>query len=222
MLSRSVLASSTWRLRARAPAESGRGVRWVRVSAESTEPAGDDAGDPGKGSVPKRAAGGGGRVARRRPAGGTAASSGTSKPRAVRRRPGVASERGKARTPEEKARAMRNIRAAAVAPRVAELAAAVADACSRDGVKDAQAAYGELKNLGEDAVLPASVFDDMLALYGRLLMPSSAEGVFIDSLAAGQTPTEETCWALLQTFERAGESTRAEKVLAYMESRGMN
>ena len=117
---------------------------------------------------------------------------------------------------------MRNIRAAAVAPRVAELAAAVADACSRDGVKDAQAAYGELKNLGEDAVLPASVFDDMLALYGRLLMPSSAEGVFIDSLAAGQTPTEETCWAILQTFERAGESTRAEKVLAYMESRGMN
>ena len=99
---------------------------------------------------------------------------------------------------------MRNIRAAAVAPRVAELAAAVADACSRDGVKDAQAAYGELKNLGEDAVLPASVFDDMLALYGRLLMPSSAEGVFIDSLAAGQTPTEETCWALLQTLRARG------------------
>ena len=84
---------------------------------------------------------------------------------------------------------MRNIRAAAVAPRVAELAAAVADACSRDGVKDAQAAYGELKNLGEDAVLPASVFDDMLALYGRLLMLSSAEGVFaIDSLTRDKHP----------------------------------
>ena len=83
---------------------------------------------------------------------------------------------------------MRNIRAAAVAPRVAELAAAVADACSRDGVKDAQAAYGELKNLGEDAVLPASVFDDMLALYGRLLMPSSAEGVFIDSSPRDKHP----------------------------------
>ena len=49
---------------------------------------------------------------------------------------------------------MQTSRAAAVAPRVAELAAAVADACSRDGVKDAQAAYGELKNLGEDAVPP--------------------------------------------------------------------
>ena len=196
----------------------------MRVSAKkSTEQAGDDAGDDaGKGSVPKRAAGGGGRVARRRPAGGTAASGGASKPRAVRRRPGAASERGRARTPEEKARAMRDIRAAAVAPRVAELAAALHAACSQDGVKDAQAAYGELKTLGEDAVLPASVFDDMLALYGRLVMPGFAEGVFIDSLAAGHPPTEETCWALLQIFERAGESTRAEKVLAYMESRGMS
>ena len=117
---------------------------------------------------------------------------------------------------------MRNIRAAAVAPRVAELAAAVADACSRDGVKDAQAAYGELKNLGEDAVLPPRSSTTCWRSTDDSSVPSSAEGVFIDSLAAGQTPTEETCWALLQPSSARGESTRAEKVLAYMESRGMN
>jgi hypothetical protein len=53
-------------------------------------------------------------------------------------------------------------------------------------------------------------------------MPSSAEGVFIDSLAAGHAPSQAACWKLLETFESAGENTRAEKVLAYMESRGMS
>ena len=117
---------------------------------------------------------------------------------------------------------MRNIRRAALAPRVAELAAALHDACKQDGVKDAQAAFGELTTLGDDAFIPATVFDDMLALYGRLQMPGFAEGLFIDSLALGHPPTEERCWALLQIFDRAGDSTRAEKVLAYMESRGMS
>ena len=156
MLSRSVLASSTWRLRARARARvwargaRGRGfLRSRRNRRETTR------------AIRRRV-----REARRRSARGRVASAPTrrwdrgeqrrrAKPRAVRRRDPARLRARKARTPEEKARAMRNIRAAKVAPRVAELAAAVADACSRDGVKDVRSVR-ELKNLGEDAVLPAS------------------------------------------------------------------
>ena len=43
----------------------------------------------------------------------------------------------------------------------------------------------------------------------------------IDALAAGHAPTEEICWSLARAFERAGEAGRADKVLAYMETRGM-
>lgn len=132
-----------------------------------------------------------------------------------------ASERGKSRTAEEKAAAMRQLKAKAAAPRIAELSAFVADACTRDEYKDAQAAYAQFKTM-VDGKLPITVFEDMLALYSRLQMPSSAEGVFTDMMAAGHPPSEDVCWKLLEIFEKAGEKTRAEKVLAYMETRGMS
>ena len=44
----------------------------------------------------------------------------------------------------------------------------------------------------------------------------------MDSVAAGHAPTETICWKLVEIFEQAGEKTRAEKVLAYMETRGMS
>ena len=56
-----------------------------------------------------------------------------------------------------------------------------------------------------DADLPLSAFESMLRMYDRLLMTASAEGVFIDALAAGHAPTEEICWSLARAFERAGE-----------------
>ena len=93
-------------------------------------------------------------------------------------------------------------------------------ACDAGEYKPAQAAYAELKAV-PDGVVPPDVFETMLSLCARLRMPSSAEGVFIDSLAAGAAPTESACWKLLETFESSGESRRAEKVLAYMESRGI-
>ena len=141
--------------------------------------------------------------------------------RVVRRRTGSASERGKKRSEEEKAMALKELKAKAAAPRVAELSASVAQACARDAYKEAQISYAELKTVA-DGVLPPDVFEDMLELYSRLMMPSSAEGVFMDLMAAGHSPTEEVCWNLLETFEKAGQKTRAEKVLAYMESRGMS
>ena len=184
-------------------------------------------GNDGPASIPKRAPGGGGRVARR--AGGAA---GPRKPgaspsavkRTVRRRTptGSAADRGKARTEEEKALAMKQIKAAAVAPRIAQLSESLAAACGRDEYKDAQASYAELKSLMKDGELPSAVFEDMLELYARLQMPSSAEGVFMDMMGAGHAPTEDVCWKLLEVFEKAGEKTRAEKVLAYMEARGMS
>ena len=39
-----------------------------------------------------------------------------------------------------------------------------------------------------DADLPLSAFESMLRMYDRLLMTASAEGVFIDVLAAGHAP----------------------------------
>ena len=42
------------------------------------------------------------------------------------------------------------------------------------------------------------------------------------ALVAGHAPTEAVCWSLLTTFEAAGEATRADKVLAYMETQGMS
>ena len=60
--------------------------------------------------------------------------------RVVRRRaPTSSSDRGKVRTEAQKAKAMKEIKAKAAAPRIAQLSAAVADACSRDEYKDAQA-----------------------------------------------------------------------------------
>lgn len=125
------------------------------------------------------------------------------------------------RSDAEKASALKSMREKAAAPRARALRDKIADACARDDYKDARASYVEALAL-EDAPVPLAVFEDMLALCDRLRMPGSAEGVFIDSLAAGHAPTQETCWALVQTFERAGEGTRAEKVLAYMESREMS
>lgn len=176
----------------------------------------------GNGSRPKRPA----RVPRRVPrpdaGGGDApapAPARKNKP-AVRRRTVAATDRGKALTDEEKAVRMRELRERAAAPRVAELADAVRRACDAGEYKPAQAAYAELKAV-PDGVVPPDVFETMLSLCARLRMPSSAEGVFIDSLAAGAAPTESACWKLLETFESSGESRRAEKVLAYMESRGI-
>jgi hypothetical protein len=173
---------------------------------------------------PKRAAGAG-RVARRRTPGGTAgAGADGAVTKVVRRRvsPTSVTDRGKARTDAEKASAMKQIKAKAAAPRIAELSASVADACTRDEYKDAQASYAELKTMNKEGELPMTVFEDMLDLYSRLRMPSSAEGVFMDLMAAGHAPTEEVCWNLLEIFEQAGEATRAEKVLGYMETRGMS
>ena len=174
----------------------------------------------GNGSRPKRPA----RVPRRVPrpdAGGGDAPAPTTKSKpAVRRRTVAATDRGKALTDEEKAVRMRELRERAAAPRVAELAEAVRRACDAGEYKPAQAAYAELKAV-PDGVVPPDVFETMLSLCARLRMPSSAEGVFIDSLAAGAAPTESACWKLLETFESSGESRRAEKVLAYMESRGI-
>ena len=138
----------------------------------------------------------------------------------MRRRTVAATDRGKALTDEEKAVRMRELRERAAAPRVAELAETVRRACDAGEYKPAQAAYAELKAV-PDGVVPPDVFETMLSLCARLRMPSSAEGVFIDSLAAGAAPTESACWKLLETFESSGESRRAEKVLAYMESRGI-
>ena len=115
---------------------------------------------------------------------------------------------------------MRELKAKAAAPRVAALASAVAASCAADKHRDAAKAYAELKAVA-DADLPLSAFESMLRMYDRLLMTASAEGVFIDALAAGHAPTEEICWSLARAFERAGEASRADKVLAYMETRGM-
>jgi len=53
-----------------------------------------------------------------------------------------------------------------------------------------------------------------------------AETIIIHSimaaLGAGHAPTEAVCWSLLTTFEAAGEATRADKVIAYMEAQGMS
>ena len=116
---------------------------------------------------------------------------------------------------------MREIKEKAAAPRVADLADAVRDACAQGEYKTAQAAYADLKQVPH-GIVPPDVFEEMLNLCSTLRMPSSAEGVFIDSLAAGHAPSQAACWKLLETFESAGENTRAEKVLAYMESRGMS
>ena len=131
-------------------------------------------------------------------------------------------DRGKARTDEEKAAAMRELKAKAIAPRIDALVAVVVDACGRDEYKRANVAYAELKNDCADGSIPAEVFTAMLELCARLRMPSSAEGIFVDSVAAGHAPTETICWKLVEIFEQAGEKTRAEKVLAYMETRGMS
>lgn len=203
-------------------------VMGVTAADSSGKEAGDAKnGNDGPASVSKRAPGGGGRVARR--AGGAA---GPRKPgaassavkRTVRRRTptGSAADRGKARTEQEKALAMKQIKAKAVAPQIAQLSESLAAACGRDEYKDAQASYAELKKLMNEGELPSAVFEDMLELYARLRMPSSAEGVFIDMLGAGHAPTEDVCWRLLEVFEKTGETTRAEKVLAYMEARGMS
>ena len=168
--------------------------------------------------------GGRARVVRRRaPSGGD----GSSAPAPVRRRAvrtssptGSGDDRGRARTDEEKARAMRELKAKAAAPRVAALADALASACAADKHRDAAKAYAEIKAV-PDADIPLPVFESMLHMYDRLLMVASAEGVFIDALAAGHAPTDDICWSLLRAFERAGEGRRADKVLAYMEARGM-
>ena len=130
-------------------------------------------------------------------------------------------DRGKARTEQEKAAAMQKNNAKAAAPRIAELAAAVMEACSCGEYKGAAQHYKEFKTM-QAGTLPLPVFEAMLDLYSRLRMPSSAEGVFIDMLVAGHAPTEAVCWSLLTTFEAAGEATRADKVLAYMEAQGMS
>ena len=196
---------------------SGPTARWTRATRCDASVGKEDAGN---GSRPKRPA----RVPRRVPrpdAGGGDAPAPTTKSKpAVRRRTVAATDRGKALTDEEKAVRMRELRERAAAPRVAELADAVRRACDAGEYKPAQAAYAELKAV-PDGVVPPDVFETMLSLCARLRMPSSAEGVFIDSLAAGAAPTESACWKLLETFESSGESRRAEKVLAYMESRGI-
>ena len=115
---------------------------------------------------------------------------------------------------------MRELKAKAAAPRVSALADALAASCAAGKHRDAAQAYAEIKAV-QDADLPMSIFESMLQMYDRLLMTASAEGVFIDALAAGHAPTEDICWSLARAFERAGESERAEKVLAYMETRGM-
>ena len=196
---------------------SGPTARWTRATRCDASNGKEDAGNR---SRPKRPA----RVPRRVPrpdAGGGDAPAPTTKNKpAVRRRTVAATDRGKALTDEEKAIRMRELRERAAAPRVAELADAVRRACDAGEYKPAQAAYAELKAV-PDGVVPPDVFETMLSLCARLRMPSSAEGVFIDSLAAGAAPTESACWKLLETFESSGESRRAEKVLAYMESRGI-
>ena len=196
---------------------SGPTARWTRATRCDASVGKEDAGN---GSRPKRPA----RVPRRVPrpdAGGGDAPAPTTKNKpAVRRRTVAATDRGKALTDEEKAVRMRELRERAAAPRVAELAETVRRACDAGEYKPAQAAYAELKAV-PDGVVPPDVFETMLSLCARLRMPSSAEGVFIDSLAAGAAPTESASWKLLETFESSGESRRAEKVLAYMESRGI-
>jgi len=196
---------------------SGPTARWTRATRCDASNGKEDAGNR---SRPKRPA----RVPRRVPrpdAGGGDAPAPTTKNKpAVRRRTVAATDRGKALTDEEKAIRMRELRERAAAPRVAELADAVRRACDAGEYKPAQAAYAELKAV-PDGVVPPDVFETMLSLCARLRMPSSADGVFIDSLAAGAAPTESACWKLLETFESSGESRRAEKVLAYMESRGI-
>jgi len=196
---------------------SGPTARWTRATRCDASNGKEDAGNR---SRPKRPA----RVPRRVPrpdAGGGDAPAPTTKNKpAVRRRTVAATDRGKALTDEEKAIRMRELRERAAAPRVAELADAVRRACDAGEYKPAQAAYAELKAV-PDGVVPPDVFETMLSLCARLRMPSSAEGVFIDSLTAGAAPTESACWKLLETFESSGESRRAEKVLAYMESRGI-
>ena len=165
---------------------SGPTARWTRATRCDASVGKEDAGN---GSRPKRPA----RVPRRVPrpdAGGGDAPAPTTKSKpAVRRRTVAATDRGKALTDEEKAVRMRELRERAAAPRVAELADAVRRACDAGEYKPAQAAYAELKAV-PDGVVPPDVFETMLSLCARLRMPSSAEGVFIDSLAAGAAPTE--------------------------------
>lgn len=198
-------------------ASSGRiQVRWIQVARCDAGGAGDEP----RASKPKRAA----RVPRRVPRpdaapGGESPTPATNKKPTVRvRKP---TDRGKSLTDEEKAIRMREIKEKAAAPRVAELADAVRDACAQGEYKGASAAYADLKQVPH-GIVPPDVFEEMLNLCSTLRMPSSAEGVFIDSLAAGHAPSQAACWKLLETFESAGENTRAEKVLAYMESRGMS
>lgn len=196
-------------------------ARWTtpgRATVASSASADDRAGESSGEIRPKRATGGRVGRAASTPGGGAAGTSPAR--RVVRRKPTV--DRGKARTDEEKAAAMRELKAKAIAPRIDALVAVVVDACGRDEYKRANVAYAELKNDCADGVIPAEVFTAMLELCARLRMPSSAEGIFVDSVAAGHAPTETICWKLVEIFEQAGEKTRAEKVLAYMETRGMS
>ena len=194
-------------------------ARWRAASSGGVDVSGEDA-DQSKRPNP----GGRARVVRRRaPSKGEDSSAPAPiRRRAVRKSPptGSGDDRGRARTDEEKTRAMRELKAKAAAPRVSALADALAASCAAGKHRDAARAYAEIKAV-PDADVPLSVFEAMLQMYDRLLMSASAEGVFIDALAAGHAPTEEICWSLTRAFERAGESGRAEKVLAYMETRGM-
>jgi|TARA_B110000902_G_scaffold83816_1_gene99579 hypothetical protein len=171
---------------------------------------------------PKRASG---RVTRRRLPGACEASTNSApqvRRRAVRKTnpTGTGDDRGRLRSDFEKASAMSLLKTKVAAPEVAALAQKVAAACAVDAHRDAAAAYGSLKKV-QHGDIPPAVFENMLAMYARLIMSASAEGVFIDALSFGKTPTEDACWALLRAFERAEEQARADKVLLYMETRGM-
>ena len=205
--------------RSRVGSARAHAARWRAASSGGDDVSGEDT------HQTKRANPGGRARALRRRApseGGDSPAPAPARRRAVRASPptGSGDDRGRARTAEEKARAMRELKAKAAAPRVAALAAALAASCAADKHRDAAKAYAELKAVA-DADLPLSAFESMLRMYDRLLMTASAEGVFIDALAAGHAPTEEICWSLARAFERAGEAGRADKVLAYMETRGM-
>ena len=203
--------------RSRVGSARAHATRWRAASSGGDDVSGEDT------RQTKRAnPGGRARALRRRAPSQGGDSPAPARRRAVRASPptGSGDDRGRARTAEEKARAMRELKAKAAAPRVAALASAVAASCAADKHRDAAKAYAELKAVA-DADLPLSAFESMLRMYDRLLMTASAEGVFIDALAAGHAPTEEICWSLARAFERAGEAGRADKVLAYMETRGM-
>lgn len=194
----------------------GHAQRWYVATGDGF---GDTEGKPNQ--KPKRAAGGRARVARRRTPPGSGETSSAPR-RAVRKTSptGSPNDRGVMRSDEEKARAMVELKRKAAAPAVKALAEKVSEACASDAHRDAAAAYSNLKRI-QDGVVPKEVFESMLQMYGRLIMTASAEGVFIDALTAGVEPGEEICWALVRAFERAEEKDRADKVLAYMESRGM-